>query len=278
MVYKNYLTTPAGRYCEISDICNGDYLVLIKYIQGENYSAFFKCLTEIVKRDLPDFDEFDVVEKCYVFMAYCMYSIRGSIVVNNKLIGDQEIPISTILNNIEISYVRDRVEHYKLFDNYELDFGFPKSFTFDDGMPVIDYYSGLIGFNKQELDAKNKNDLKVKLDTKTLTFIDDFLREKFFNECDIFNGVPMNSLKINIVGESLIANVIGFYRMSLENFYQVMYVVIKHLRMSYSDFMKISQVETSILMGCAAEENKKMEESTKGGNITTIGRALNDLE
>lgn len=107
-------------------------------------------------------------------------------------------------------------------------------------MPVIDYYSGLIGFNKQELDAKNKNDLKVKLDTKTLTFIDDFLREKFFNECDIFNGVPMNSLKINIVGESLIANVIGFYRMSLENFYQVMYVVIKHLRMSYSDFMKIS--------------------------------------
>ena len=88
MVYKNYLTTPTGRYCEISDISNSDYLVLLKYLQGEHYSAFFDCLNEIVKRDLNDFDDYDIVEKCYIYIAYCMYSIRGSISVTNKMIGD----------------------------------------------------------------------------------------------------------------------------------------------------------------------------------------------
>ena len=34
MTYKNYLTTPSGRFCEVSDITNGDYVVLIKYLQG----------------------------------------------------------------------------------------------------------------------------------------------------------------------------------------------------------------------------------------------------
>jgi hypothetical protein len=88
MVYKNYLTTPSGRYCEISELVNADYLILIKYLQAEHFSAFFKCLTEIVKRDLPDFDDYDIVEKCYIYFAYCMYSIRATITVHNMHLGD----------------------------------------------------------------------------------------------------------------------------------------------------------------------------------------------
>ena len=59
-------------------------------------------------------------------------------------------------------------------------------------------------------------------------------------DCDVFSGVQMNSLNMNIASESLIANVIGFYKMNLESFYQIMYAVIRHIRMSYSDFMKIT--------------------------------------
>ena len=48
--------------------------------------------------------------------------------------------------------------------------------------------------------------------------------------------------------------------------------------MSYSDFMKISQVETSILLNFAAEENKRIDEQSKKGDIGTIGRALSNAD
>ena len=74
----------------------------------------------------------------------------------------------------------------------------------------------------------------------------------------------------------MIANVIAFYRMPLESFYQLMYAVIKHLRMSYSDFMSISQIESTILLKHVAEENKSMTDGSKKGDMTMIGRAMND--
>ena len=278
MVYKNYLTTPRGRYCELSEIRNSDYLILIKYIQGENYQKFFECLDELVKIDLPDFDSFDIVEKCYVYLAYCMYSIRGSITVKNTMIGDQEIQMSLILNNIEKGYIPNNIIDYRLNESFVLQFGYPTSFFFEDGNPVIDYYSGLIGCNGEIITNEQKEILKQKLGTKQLSFIDSYLRENFTNDCDIFYEVPMNRMVINLLSEVLIGNIVGFYKMPLDAFYRVMYAMVKHLRMSYSDFMNISQVETNILLSCAAEENKKIEESSKKGDITTIGRALSDAE
>lgn len=276
MTYKNYLTTPSGRYCEVSDISNGDYIVLIKYLQGENYSSFFKCLDEIVKRDLSDFDEYDVVEKCYIYIAYCMYSIRSCITVNNKNLGDQDVNLNLVLNNIESSYHKNRFEYYQINDNVKLKFKYPTKFYFSNNIPVIDYYSGLVGFNEEVLTDEQKNELKEKLGTKTMTFIDDFLREKFNEDVDIFNGVPMNSMKIGLISETMVANIIGILKMPLDSFYQILYAVIKHLRMSYSDYMKISQIESTILLNHVADENKKMMEDSKGGGIPTIGRMMQD--
>ena len=151
-------------------------------------------------------------------------------------------------------------------------------FSFDGDTPIIDFYSGLIGFNGKELNEDEKKRLKEKLGTKQLSFIEDYLRQKFTNDCDIFHGIPMNKMVINLFHESLIANIVGFYKQPLQVFYHVMYAMIKHLRMSYSDFMKISHNETSILLNFASEENKKIEESSKDGNIGVIGRVLQNAD
>lgn len=273
MVYKNYLTTPSGRYCEISELVNADYLILLKCLQGENYQLFFQHLDDIVKRDLPDFSSYNIIDKCYIYMAYCMYSVRASITVRNKMLGDQEIAIALILNNIEKSFIEKEVL-YELNDNFVLKFGLPTRFFFEGDVPIIDYYSGIKGYNNSSIKEEEANILKERLGTQRLLFIDDELRTRMATDCDVFSGVQMNSLTLNIASESLIANVIGFYKMNLESFYQIMYAVIRHIRMSYSDFMKITQVETNILLGIAAEENKRMTEDVKSNGNTNIGRPL----
>lgn len=276
MVFKNYLTTPSGRYCEIEELPNKVYFILVKYLQAQDYKKFFSILNEVIKKDIPDFDDFDIVDKVYVYIAQCMYSIRASLDVNNAQLGSQEVNMSLILNNIETSYPLNKTVDYKLTDNFILNFGYPKNFIFEGDMPIIDYYSGLIGFNGKVLSNEEKKQLKEKLGTKHKTFIDSHLRNNFCVEFDILHGVPMNSMKMNLFGESLLANVISFYRMPLDSFYQLMYAVIKHLRMSYSDFMKISQNEATILLKHVADENKAMNESAKKGDISTIGRAMSD--
>jgi hypothetical protein len=72
---------------------------------------------------------------------------------------------------------------------------------------------------------------------------------------------------VNIFGEGMLYLVIGFYKMSLHDFYNVMYMMIKHVRMSMSDFMKISNNETSIMMKFALEETKR---NSAAGNVGAI--------
>lgn len=279
MEYTNYLTTPSGRYCQVKDITNGQYLILVKFLQAGNIKKFFECLDQIVKKSIPDFDDYDVAEKCYVYIAMCMYSIRAFISVNNKMIGSQQVSMATILNNIESSYTRDFICQYQLKEGVVLKFGYPKRFNFQGETPVIDYFSGLKGYNNVELNQVQVKQLKAKIGTKTLMFIDDYLRDKCSSVGDLFHGVPMNSFEMDILSQSMVANVVGFFKMPLDTFYHVMYAMIKHLRMSYSDFLKISQLEANIMMKICAEENEKLNEETKksgGMNMTAMREMAND--
>lgn len=268
MEYTNYLTTPSGRYCQVKDITNGQYLTLVKFLQSENYKKFFECLDEIAKKSIPQLDDFDIVERCYVYIAMCMYSIRGTISVNNPLIGQQDIHLGLVVNNIESSYVRNFVTEYELKDGITLKFGYPKKFSYEGNIPVIDYFSGLIGYNDIIITQEQIQLLKSKLGTKQLSFIDDFLREKMFSNCDIFQGaVPTNKFQLNILSESLIANIVGFYNFPLQAFYKIMYTTIKHIKMSYQDFLKISHLQSTILLKIAVEQSNKANEQAKKGNI-----------
>lgn len=266
MEYTNYLTTPSGRYCQVKDITNGQYLTLVKFLQSENYKKFFECLDEIAKKSIPQLDEFDIVERCYVYIAMCMYSIRGTISVNNSMIGKQDIPLSIILNNIESSYTPNFVIDYELKQGIILKFGYPKSFTFQGNVPVIDYFSCLIGYNDVILNDSQVQLLKSKITARQLSFIDDYLREKTTSIYNIFEGcIPPNRFEMNIFNQSLITNVMSFYQAELQGMYHVMYAMVKHLKMSYCDWTKISPAQTTMLLKICMEENKKINEQSKNG-------------
>lgn len=276
MQYTNYLTTPSGRYCEVRDITNEQYLIMVKFIQSQNYKKFFEYMDYVVKQSIKDVDDFDIIQRCYVYIAMCMYSIRATLAVTNTMLGSQQIPLSVILNNIESSYTPNNIVQYNLNDKVTLKFSYPKKFSYEGEAPIIDFYSGLVGYNDVVLNEQQKQQLKQKLGTKQLSFIDDYLREKFTSMCDIFQGIPMNNFQLNIVSESLIANVVGFYKMPLDSFYRIMYTVMKHIKMSYSDFMKVSYLEGSLFIKYAVQESNKMNEQAKKGNINLSANGLDE--
>lgn len=274
MIFKNTFTTPTGRQCQLQQMCNEEYMILVKYLQNDDYKNFYNCLFEFVKRDIPDFDECDIVEKCYIWFALCLFSIRCSIEVNNSILGSQEVFINQILDNLESQYIADKTVDYKINDNYVLTFGYPTSFYFDEGYPIIDFYSGLKKLNNENITDEQKQLLRMKLPTKHISAIEGILRQNFNHEVDLLDGVPMNALKINAFGEGLLANVISFYRMPLDVFYKMMYASIRHMRMSYSDYMKVTPIEVTILLKEIAEENRQEAEQAKKGNLNTISNIV----
>lgn len=274
MDYYNFLTTPSGHYCEVKDITNEEYLVMVKFIESENYKAFFQCIDEIVKKNIPDFDNLNVIDKCYIYMAMCMYSVKGSISVNNTQIGEQIIPISLILNNIEEMYTNKTYE-YVLKKGVVLYFNLPTDFTIEDNLPVIDWFSGLYKMNDQVLTKDQIKLLKKSLKTKDLMVIEDGIRERFFDEVDLFKGIPMNEMKMGLCSESMILNSLFFFKYPLQGFYAEMYSCCKHLKMSFNDFMKRSHVETDIFLQLAKQENEEYAKRDKTG-MGRMQQVLND--
>lgn len=264
MDYYNFLTTPTGQYCEVRDIINEDYLVLVKFIESENYKGFFDCLNSLVKKDLPNFDDFNIIDKCYVYMAYCMYSIKGVIEVHHAQLKTQQIALGLIINNIEEAYVPKSFD-YEIKKGMVLTFGVPTDFSIEDKIPVIDWFSGLQKFNGKELSKEQKEQLKGLLKSKDLLTIEQEAREVFQIEVDLFQGVPMNEMKINLCSESLILNCLFFYKYPLEGFYAEMYSCCKHLKMGFSDFMKRTHIEIEMFLSFAKKENEEMTKKDKSG-------------
>lgn len=270
MEYYNFLTTPSGRYCEVRDITNEEYLVMVKFIESENYKAFFQCLNEIVIKNIPDFASFNIVDKCYVYMAMCMYSVRGTITINNPQIGEQLVSLGLILNNIESCY-QEKSFKYELKKGAVLTFEIPTKFTIEENLPVIDWFSGFKKFNGIDVTDDMREKLKFSMKTKDILAIEDKAREQFNIECDLFKGIPMNKMELNLCSESLILNALFFYKYPLQGFYAEMYSCCKHLKMSFNDFMKRSHVETEIFLGYAKKENEEYAKKDSSG----MGRMAN---
>lgn len=192
-----------------------------------------------------------------------MYSVRGVIEVNNDRIGSQYINLSLILNNIENSF-KDKVFEYQLKRGVKLYFKMPSRFSIENNVPSIDWFSGLYKMNDQILDAKKVDTLKSLIKAKDLLYIEESLRQFFDESVDLFDGVPMNEMKIYLCSESLILNAMFFYRASLEGFYQEMYGCCKHLKMSFDNYMSRSHVETDLFISFAAKENEEMSKNSKG--------------
>ena len=274
MEYYNFLTTPSGRYCEVRDITNEEYLVMIKFIESENYKAFFQCLDEVVKKNIPDFDSFNIVDKCYVYLAMCMYSIRGSIAINNNIIGEQVISLGLVINNIESSYQEKEFE-YEIKKGAKLTFGIPTTFTIEENLPIIDWFSGFNKFNDIEVTPEMRDKLKNNLKSKDLLEIEEMARQYFDLKCDLFQGVPMNQMVLNLCSESLILNCLFFYKYPLTAFYAEMYSCCKHLKMGFDNFMNRTHIETDVFLGFAKKENEEYSKNDKTG-MGRMGKMIED--
>lgn len=260
MYYYNYLTTPSGKYCILHEMSNKEYLVLLKFLQADNYKGFFDNLNEKIYETIKDFDSFNIVDKCYVYLALCVYSVRSVAKVSNNFIGDQDVELTLLLNNIEKCFQDKRI-YFQINDKIKITFGVPTKFYVDKSNNiVIDYLSNVLEINDKKLSIEEKEKFLSSISTKLKLQMEEKVMSNLLDKFDIFDGVPMNKLELPLYRFPLIFNIANIYRMGLKSFYDVLYMCTKHAKMSYDGFMDLSYMETDIILKTCLEEKQREAE------------------
>lgn len=267
--FYNYLTTPTGRYCELRELKNEDYLILNKFAESNNIKGFFEALDSLIINTIPDFHSFTLYDKFYVYLAFTAYSIKPSITITNANSPQVEIPISLIADNVETNY-QDEFFIYRINDNISLEFGPPTNALFTIEGVQVDYLSGLRkviqGDSELTLNQEQKDELIQKLPNKVLIEASCRAQESLHLSVDLFRGFDNSKYTIDAFSDDVYSTIFTIIPEKLESYYWRLFAAIHYVKMSQEGFMQMTPIETNVLLKnfqTVQEEQRKANE--KGG-------------
>lgn len=267
MRYYNYLTTPSAKKCNLYEISNKEYLVLLKFLNGDNYEGFFKALNSLICKTIPDFLEFDIIDKAYVYIAFYFYSIRGTIGIKSDKVDSIEVPLTVVLDSIENAYI-NKEEKIKFYKWDECIIGYPTILDFEGKTININFASGIKSINGVLLTPENKIAISKNATLQDLNRLENIIRKNFDN--DIFfvkDYFGVSDIKDSLLNPGLFYSIAYIFKESLEQFYNMMYLMCHYVRISWENLMEMTPLELSIVYKDFAqdkEEQSKHHSKHKG--------------
>lgn len=258
--YHNFLTTPSGRKCELYEINNENYLVLVKFCEAKDYKSFYHALDLLIKESIPDFDEYNIIDKAYVYLAYCYYSIHDSIVYKLGTIQDYEISIATILDNIEQAY-KDIKKEYKLTNTVSIQVSIPRTFIIENEDIFLEIASGIDSINGIEFkNNQQRIDFIKTIDVKYGAKLEQLILRDFSLECALYKNPGPFSTKTNktdIISPQIFHDIFQIYREPLEDYYKILYYNFEYLKLSYNTYMQLTPRESRFIFHSFAEDKER---------------------
>lgn len=238
----------------LNEIKNDDFFVLLKYIQAKDYHGFYTSLDTLIEETIPDFYNFDVIEKATVYMAMCFYSVHNSITIGNKIFGTSEINLSILLNAIEESYKSlPKSFTYNLNEDTEVEIGLPKIIDTDHSSVSVNYISGIKKIRGIEIKTKEDIDkISYQLSTKMSMKIEHMVKKYYRQICRLFED-----LTVNLIGDDMFLMIFQIYAEKLEDFYEILYYHFEYLKWNFDTFNRFTPLETRAMFNLFKVDKEK---------------------
>lgn len=276
--YYNYFTIPSGGQYILYEIQNKEYVVLLKFLQSENYTAFFNILDNLIEKSIPTFKTFNFIDKVYTYIAFAYYNIHPIVSISHPKLGSTDLPISNILNDIEESYEQNYIE-FEITKSIKVAIHYPRRFYFEDKNPIVDYSTAIHKIAKngvwQDLSAENSSLLSETLETSIASEIEHIARTSFSKQINAFRLPLMEPVYINTNSAEILYLVCNLMKENLQNYYTGLYVMVHYFKMDKSGFDSLTPSETSILLKIMEEDKQKQSKDSKTGGMT-IPSAISD--
>lgn len=244
LLYTNYLTTPSGKECELREVKNDEFFVLIKFAQAKDYYGFYKSLDSIIKETIPDFDEYNIIDKAYVYLSCSLYSVHNTIVTENTVLGPIELSLVNLLDAIEISYSKLKMTHsINLSPEIKAELTIPSGLVFTHSEISVNYATGLKKIKDIEFNnAQEKSDFFRKITPKLAIQIEHVIKKEFGIVCNLFNDVS-----VNLILPDIFYLIMQIYYEKLDDYYELIYYHFEYLKWSFDTFRQFTPLETRIL-------------------------------
>ena len=267
MQYYNYLTTPSGKKCKLYEIKNREYLILLKFLTGDNFEGFYEFLNSLIIKSIPEFLSYDIVDKAYVYIAFYFYSVKTSIGVKAQKFDAVEVSLLTILDSIENAYIKGpkKCKFYK-WENCEINY--PTLIEIEDDRFSINFVSGLKSINGIELTEKNILEISRFAPLQSLNELENNIRQAFNNDIYFVKNIAgVDEIKDNLINPGLFYSIAYIYKESLENFYNMLYLMCHYVRIQWESLLDMTPVELNIIHRDFIEdkeEQSKQQSKNKG--------------
>lgn len=262
MEYYNYLTVPSGKELNLHELKNEDYLKLLKFLNGENFEGFYKCLDELLSYSIPDFDALDICDKAYVYIAFYFYSVKGEISIKAEKFDAVDVPLTIILDTLENAYIKD-TKKLKILGSKTCEVGYPTRLDIKIDTINVDYASAIKSIENITLTPEQKEKFSKNAPLKVLNEIELFISKNFKTEAYFAKDViGIKNIKENVVGPAIFYSICYIYRESLEHFYNMLYLVCHYIRVQWEDLLKMTPVEMTILYHNFIEDKENQKERT----------------
>lgn len=263
--YYNYLTTPSGKSFNLKEMCNKEYLILLKFLNGENYKGFYEALDSLIMESIPEFIELDICDKAYIYIACFYYSVRSAISLKSQKVDAVEVPLTVMLDSIENNYKSNHI-NIVIDNKWKCSLHYPKYLLFDDNNSIfIDKLSGLREIASIKIENKAKIDtLREALPTKLINDIEYNIDKNFDNDIVISEGgVAVAKVTEKALSPSLFYSIAFIYKDMIENFYNMQYLITHYIRVDWESVLKMTPVETTILYKNFIDDKEKQNENSK---------------
>lgn len=265
--YYNYLTTPSGKDFNLKELRNREYLILLKFLNGNNYKGFFCALDELISYSIPEFSLLDLCDKAYIYIAYYFYSVRSSISIKSEKIDSIEVPLTIMLDSIENNY-NNNITKSKI-KNYDIELHYPKYLMFDDNETLlVDEISSIRSIAGNKISNKEECDkLRQAMPLKIINEIQHLLQKTYSADIKISEAaVGVDAIKENILSSNIFYSIAYIYKDMIENFYNMQYLITHYIRVSWESLLEMTPIETTILYKNFIDDKKQQNERSKNKN------------
>lgn len=257
---------------------NREYLILLKFLNGENFKGFYNALDKLILESIPSFNELDICDKAYIYVAYYFYSVRSSISIKSDKVDSAEVPLTRMLDSLEKNYNKEYVNIK--FHKWNAKIHYPTTLIFDEtNSLLIDYLSALRSVEGIEITSQNLESLRKSIPLKLINDIEYEVRKSFSLNVEICKDIAsLPSIVENILNPAIFYSIALIYKDLLDNFYSMQYLLTHYVRVSWDSLLDMTPVETAILYKNFVEDKERQNEKSKdGSSIMNSENLLDDF-
>lgn len=254
----------------MKELTNREYLILLKFLNGDNFQGFYNALDTLISESIPEFKLLDICDKAYIYIAYYFYSVRSSISLKSEKFDSVEVPLTILLDSIESNYKKESI-NYKFY-NWNSIIHYPTQLIFDDPNSIaIDMLSSLRKIESLEIKQEHLEDIRKSTPTKILSDLDHAVIKNFSLIAYVCKDIPgASSIHENILNPSIFYSIAHIYKDLLDNFYNMQYLLTHYIRVAWESILDMTPIETTILYKNFIEDKEKQNEKSKRGNNLNI--------